>query len=135
MSFCSRYLHESQLEFSLLALRDDPLPTLQSQLNHHQALGNVAKATETIAIINNEKNKRERWAVSNSSPVVRTGDLMCKIQFENSLRRHNFVGLAYALLMALGKENLLSKAQDDAQKIMNERIEKRKAKSTGMDDE
>jgi len=87
-----------------------------------------------MTIINNEKNKRERWAVSSSFPMTRTGDLMYKIQFENSLRRHNFVGLAHALLVALAKENLLPKAQDDARKIMYERIEKRKAKGTGMDE-
>jgi len=42
--------------------------------------------------------------------------------------------LAHALLVALAKENLLPKAQDDARKIMYERIEKRKAKGTGMDE-
>ena len=87
-----------------------------------------------MTIINNEKNKRERWAVSNSFPKTRTGDLMYKIQFENSLRGHNFVGLAHTLLVALAKENLLSKAQDDARKIMYERIEKRKAKGMGSYD-
>ncbi|KAF5351719.1 hypothetical protein D9756_007469 [Leucocoprinus leucothites] len=105
------------LEFSLLALRDDPLPALQSQLDQHQISGDAAKAAETVATISNENSKRERWA------------------FENSLRRHNHVGLAHALLVALAKGGLLSKAQDDAQKVMHERIEKRKAKGMDIDDE
>lgn len=57
------------------------------------------------------------------------------IQFENSLRRHNHVGLAHALLVALAKAGLLSKAQGDAHKVMQERIEKRKAKGMDIDDD
>lgn len=53
-----------KLEFSLLALRDDPLPILQARLEQYQSSGRVTKAAETIAAISNENNKRERWAVS-----------------------------------------------------------------------
>ncbi|KAF9453928.1 hypothetical protein P691DRAFT_657230 [Macrolepiota fuliginosa MF-IS2] len=105
------------LEFSLLALRDDPLPSLQSQLEQCQASGDAARAAETIAVISNENNKRERWA------------------FENSLRRHNHVGLTHALLVALAKGGVLSKAQEDARKTMQERIEKRKAKGMDIEDD
>ncbi|XP_006460907.1 hypothetical protein AGABI2DRAFT_68834 [Agaricus bisporus var. bisporus H97] len=101
------------LEFSLLALRDDPLPILQARLEQYQSSGRVTKAAETIAAISNENNKRERWA------------------FENSLRRHNHVGLAHALLVALAQAGRLSEAQEGARKAMQDRIEKRKAK--GMD--
>jgi len=105
------------LEFSLLALRDDPLPSLQSQLEQYQTSGDAAKLAETLVAVSTENNKRERWA------------------FENSLRRHNHVGLAHALLVALAKANLLEKVQRDARKVMQERIEKRQAKGMDIDDD
>lgn len=79
--------------------------------------------------MNNENNKRERWAVSLpfSHTVVIT--LTGAFQFENSLRRHNHVGLAHALLAALAKTDLLENVQKGARKVMQERIEKRQ----GMD--
>lgn len=58
-------------------------------------------------------------------------DLTKTTQFENSLRRHNHVGLAHALLVALAQAGRLSEAQEGARKAMQDRIEKRKAK--GMD--
>lgn len=54
-----------QLEFSLLALRDDPLPALQSQLHTAQSNGNHESAAEVLSLISNENSKRKRWAVSN----------------------------------------------------------------------
>ncbi|CAA7259185.1 unnamed protein product [Cyclocybe aegerita] len=98
------------LEFSLLALRDDPLPSLQSQLEHYQATGDSASASEVFSKISNENTKRERWA------------------FENSLRRHNHVGLVQALLLALAKGGKLSAAEEGARKAMKERIEQRKTR-------
>lgn len=52
-----------QLEFSLLALRDDPLPSLQSSLLRAQNSGDVAEAAEIISKISSEHSKRERWSV------------------------------------------------------------------------
>ncbi len=52
-----------QLEFSLLALRDDPLPTLQAQLNQLQLAGLQSEAAEFIVKISQENSKREQWAV------------------------------------------------------------------------
>ncbi|KAJ3497152.1 hypothetical protein NLJ89_g10388 [Agrocybe chaxingu] len=92
------------LEFSLLALRDDPLPSLQSQLEHYQATGDSSSASEVFSKISNENAKRERWA------------------FENSLRRHNHVGLVQALLLALAKGGKLLAAEEDARKAMKEPI-------------
>lgn len=53
-----------QLEFSLLALRDDPLPALQVQLDASQSSGNSQAAAEILSVISNEQSKRKRWAVS-----------------------------------------------------------------------
>ncbi|KAF4620951.1 hypothetical protein D9613_000328 [Agrocybe pediades] len=105
------------LEFSLLALRDDPLPSLQSQLLHYQAVGDSTSANELVAKIANENAKRERWA------------------FENSLRRHNHVGLVQALLLALAKAGKLSSATEAARKTMKDRIEQRKARGEDMDED
>ncbi|KAF8893918.1 hypothetical protein BD779DRAFT_1504156 [Infundibulicybe gibba] len=105
------------LEFSLLALRDDPLPTLQSQLHQLQSTGHSAEAAEVVVKLANENSKRERWA------------------FENSLRRHNHVGLVHALLSVLAKSGRLMQAQEGAKRIMQDRIEKRKAKGGDMDED
>lgn len=105
------------LEFSLLALRDDPLPSLQSQLQHYQSIGDTSTAEDLLARISNENTKRERWA------------------FENSLRRHNHVGLVQALLLSLAKAGKLSAAGEEAKRTMKERIEQRKARGEDMDED
>lgn len=56
-------------------------------------------------------------------------------QFENSLRRHNHVGLVQALLLALAKAGKLAPAQEAAKKTMKERIEQRKARGEDMDED
>ncbi|KAL0956215.1 hypothetical protein HGRIS_002371 [Hohenbuehelia grisea] len=88
------------LEFSLLALRDDPLPILQTQLADLQASGQQAEAAELVVKLANETSKRDRWA------------------FENSLRRHNHMGLAHAILLAMAKAGKLEGAKTDAKNIM-----------------
>ncbi|KAF5386135.1 hypothetical protein D9615_002343 [Tricholomella constricta] len=104
------------LEFSLLALRDDPLPSLLTRLQEVQASGNSAATAEILSQISNEKSKQQRWA------------------FENSLRKHNHVGLIHALLIALAKGGKLSSAQEQAKTIMRARVEK-KASGEDMDED
>jgi len=98
------------LEFSLLSLHEDPVPRLQAQLAELQATGRQAEASELIVRLSTENSKRERW------------------NFENSLRRHNYVGLIHALLVALAKAGKLEVAREGAKKVMQERIEQRKAR-------
>ncbi|KAF7321460.1 Ubiquitin carboxyl-terminal hydrolase [Mycena kentingensis (nom. inval.)] len=98
------------LEFSLLALRDDPLPSLEAQLARLQAANMHAEAAETVVKISAETSKRERWA------------------FENSLRRHNHVGLVHALVVALAKSGKLQDAKNVAKEKMKQKIAARKAK-------
>ncbi|GLB37320.1 putative ubiquitin carboxyl-terminal hydrolase [Lyophyllum shimeji] len=105
------------LEFSLLALRDDPLPSLEARLQEYQSSGNSAASAEVLSLISNEKSKRQRWA------------------FENSLRRHNHLGLLHALLVALAKGGKLSSAREQAKVAMQERMEKRKASGEDMDED
>ena len=52
------------LEFSLLALHDDPLPALQEQLVATQTTGDQSLVAELMQKISDENAKRERWAVS-----------------------------------------------------------------------
>jgi ubiquitin carboxyl-terminal hydrolase L5 len=54
-------------------------------------------------------------------------------QFENSLRRHNHVGLVHALLASMAKAGVLNRAQEGAQKVMQERISKAKQKKIDME--
>ncbi|KAJ7078840.1 ubiquitin carboxyl-terminal hydrolase [Mycena belliarum] len=105
------------LEFSLLALRDDPLPGLQSQLGALQASNRHSEAAEIVVRLSTETSKRERWA------------------FENSLRRHNHVGLVHALALALAKAGKLETAKESAKNLMRERIETRKTKRADMSDD
>ncbi|KAF7428535.1 hypothetical protein PC9H_007759 [Pleurotus ostreatus] len=105
------------LEFSLLALRDDPLPALQAQLTQLQSAGLDSEAAEIVARLANENSKRERWA------------------FENSLRRHNHTGLAYGILLALAKAGMLGKAKDEAKQVMKTRLEKRRERGEDMEED
>ncbi|KAG6866669.1 hypothetical protein C0991_000779 [Blastosporella zonata] len=105
------------LEFSLLALRDDPLPAMQSRLQELQSSGDSAGSAEVFSLISRENDKRQRWA------------------FENSLRKHNHVGFIHALLEALAKGGKLSSAQDQAKVIMQARIEKRRASGDDADED
>ncbi|THG96179.1 hypothetical protein EW026_g5608 [Hermanssonia centrifuga] len=95
------------LDFSLLALHDDPVPSLQKHLADLQASGNQAEAAEVAAKLERENHKREQWA------------------FENSLRRHNHFGLIHALLLALAKGNQLETAKENAKKALSERRAKK----------
>ncbi|CAK5281402.1 unnamed protein product [Mycena citricolor] len=104
------------LEFSLLALRDDPLPKLEAQLSALQASNRHSEAAEIVVKISTETLKRERW------------------QFENSLRKHNHFGLVHALVVALAKAGKLDRAQESAKTMMRERIAARKGKGMDMDD-
>jgi len=105
------------LEFSLLALRDDPLPSLKTQLEYLQQAGTHQEVSQVLVKISNENTKRERWA------------------FENSLRRHNHIGLAHALLVALAKAGQLLSVTENARKVMRERLARRNEMGLGDMDE
>ncbi|KAI9572346.1 ubiquitin carboxyl-terminal hydrolase [Boletus coccyginus] len=105
------------LEFSLLALRDDPLPALKTQLEHLEQTRNLSEASQVLVKISNENSKRDRWA------------------FENSIRRHNHIGLVHALLVGLAEAGQLSSATDNARKVMRERIARRREMGLGDMDE
>ncbi|KAJ3749262.1 hypothetical protein DFH05DRAFT_1476108 [Lentinula detonsa] len=104
------------LDFSLLALRDDPLPLLQAELAKLQTAGKQAEAAELVVKLESETSKRNRW------------------NFENSIRRHNHVGLVHALLVALAKAGRLEPAKENAKSLMKERIARAKSKGGAMDE-
>ena len=56
-------------------------------------------------------------------------------QFENSLRRHNYVGMIHSLALALAKAGRLDAAADSARTAMKKRIEERKKKRQPMDED
>lgn len=108
-------------------------------------------AEEVGQMVANEVAKRQRWdvCVFVHSPVfsihfcdrcahypslfpklylvsrILTSSLA--IQFENSLRRHNHLGLIHALLLAMAKSGTLDKAVDGARTAMKTRVEARRA--------
>lgn len=68
--------------------------------------------------------------------VLNRGVTNLLFKFENSLRRHNYVGFVHALLGAMAKAGTLEKARGDAQKVMQERIARQKEKGdTHMDED
>jgi ubiquitin carboxyl-terminal hydrolase L5 len=56
-------------------------------------------------------------------------------QFENSLRRHNYVGMIHSLALALAKAGRLDAAADGARTAMKKRIEERRKKRQPMDED
>jgi hypothetical protein len=56
-------------------------------------------------------------------------------QFENSLRRHNYVGMIHSLALALAKAGRLDAAADSARTAMRKRIEERRKKRQPMDED
>ncbi|KAJ3926127.1 MAG: ubiquitin carboxyl-terminal hydrolase [Lentinula lateritia] len=104
------------LDFSLLALREDPLPLIQAELAELQAAGKQAEAAGLVVKLESETSKRNRW------------------NFENSLRRHNHVGLVHSLLVSLAKAGKLESAKERAKGIMKERVSKAKSKGEVMDE-
>ncbi|KAH9847190.1 ubiquitin-specific protease [Lenzites betulinus] len=105
------------LEFSLLAIRDDPIPHLQEQLSQLQSAGHQAEASELVVKLANENSKRDRWA------------------FENSLRRHNYLGFIHALLLNMAKAGKLDAAKDGAKKALQARLEKKRKGEAVMDED
>ncbi|KAI0344532.1 ubiquitin-specific protease [Trametopsis cervina] len=95
------------LNFNLLALHNDPIPELQRQIAEFNASGNTAAAAEISAKLFRENHKRQQWA------------------FENSLRRHNHIGLIHGLLKALAKAGKLNDAKSGAKKVLQERRAKK----------
>jgi ubiquitin carboxyl-terminal hydrolase L5 len=108
---------------------------LESQKNELQTAGRWFESAEVAVKLNTENAKRERWAVSELLRNVQLLTANFVIQFENSLRRHNHMGLVHALLVALAKAGKLEHAKVGAKTVMKERIAKRKENSEGdMDD-
>ncbi|KAG8733199.1 hypothetical protein FRC12_018948 [Ceratobasidium sp. 428] len=103
------------LHFNLLAVRDDPIPSLQARLEAARAAGQEQLTAELMGKLSEEQEKRARW------------------DFENSLRQHNHLGLIHALLFELAKKGELEGAITSARAKMKERLEK--ARATGQMEE
>lgn len=99
------------IHFNLLAIRGDPLPSLRAQL---QAEGDNPMAEVYQEQIRVEEEKRAAWA------------------FENSLRRHNHLGLIHSLLLGLAQASpsAYDKAIENAKARYKERKEKAKKDGT-----
>ena len=128
-----------QLNFSLLALHNDPIPSLEKQLAELHASGNASLAAEVSAKLDRENHKRQQWAVSLQRSRFTVQRRICVLityflQFENSLRRHNYLGFIHALLLSMAKAGTLDAAKEGAKKALHERIEKRR-KGEAMDED
>jgi len=84
------------VHFNLLAIRSDPLPRLEQQLAEAREKGQ----SSLVQLLQDEKDieteKRTRWA------------------FDNSIRRHNHLGLIHALLYGLAETGGLDQAVEGA---------------------
>ncbi|KAG0145655.1 hypothetical protein CROQUDRAFT_658449 [Cronartium quercuum f. sp. fusiforme G11] len=97
----------TEVHFNLMAICGDRLKVLENKLFKLQEKQAQEFLVNQLHIeIDEEIEKRKRW------------------KFENSVRRHNHIGLANALLMALAKSGKLSDQIELAKKKMNERRSK-----------
>jgi ubiquitin carboxyl-terminal hydrolase L5 len=111
----------NEVMFNLMAICADQVQSLQAKLEAAQSVQGSAAAgdtgtdlqsdmeTQIVGLqtrLQEELAKRERWA------------------FENTLRRHNHLGLVHALLVALAKEGKLAEAIEESKKTRKERQEK-----------
>jgi len=99
------------LHFNLQAIRSDPLPKMKTELESLRSSSTTTAPGGTRVVqlneaIGREESKRRQW------------------DFENSLRKHNHLGLIHALLLGLAKSGGLDGAREDARKAMRERREK-----------
>ncbi|GAA5908154.1 hypothetical protein JCM5296_000519 [Sporobolomyces johnsonii] len=62
-------------------------------------------------------------------------DKMKDWEVENSLRRHNYIGLVHALLVELAKQDKLAPQIADAKEKMQKRLAERRAKGEAMDED
>jgi len=99
------------LHFNLLAIRDDPLPSLQAKMDEALGKGQSEYASSLLQQISTENEKREQW------------------NFENSLRRHNHLGTIHALLLALAEYGQMDRAIEGAKQKMVERVKEAKMKT------
>lgn len=110
------------IEFNLQALRYDPIPILEAHLSTPSAALEHFPTSEIPHLLQNERTKRTRW------------------EFENSLRRHNHLGMVVGLLGALARASVEAEAAGEneggkplwettvegAKEKMKVRIEKRR---------
>lgn len=111
----------NEVMFNLMAICADQVDTLQRRITAIQHTQGSAASGDTgtdlagdmrVELIDlqgrlqEELEKRQRWT------------------FENTLRRHNHLGLVHALLVALAKDGMLKEATEDARKAMKDRQEK-----------
>ena len=119
----------------MLALHNDPLSNLQTELSDAQASGDGAREAELAQRLADEHSKRERWAVCFFPPLIAFFISYDLPQFENSLRRHNYVGMIHSLALALARSGRLDAATDGARTAMRKRIEERRNKRQPMDED
>lgn len=136
----------SEINFNLMAICADQVNILQKQIEAVNAVQGSAAGGDTATNLAQDKQhelydlqsrlqeelaKRERWAVCAIS-LERVTEIMVDapglmalfLQFENTLRRHNHLGLVHSLLVAMAKEGKLSEAIEESRKVMKERQEK-----------
>merc|ERR1712093_39534 len=121
----------SEINFNLMAICADQVETIQRRIEACHATQSSAAGGDTgtglagdvqaelidlQSRLQEELAKRERWA------------------FDNTLRRHNHLGLVHALLVAMAKEGKLQEAVEDSTKVMKERQDKarERAKMAGQ---
>ena len=130
----------SEINFNLMAITSDQVKVLQKRLEAAQATTGSAAAGDTGTDLAGDVNielldiqgrlqeelaKRERWDVSRLCGMNRNGLLTIEmLQFDNTMRRHNHLGLVHALLVELAQAGKLEDATAESKKALKERQEK-----------
>ncbi|GAA5897676.1 ubiquitin carboxyl-terminal hydrolase [Sporobolomyces salmoneus] len=112
-----------EVMFNLLALTSR-LSSLRAQLSSIES-----KSSD-------ERTDDEAVKISDLSE--RIGDIEARVrdwETENTLRRHNYIGLVHAVLVEMAKQGQLKGRIDEAKATMKKKVEERKAKGIAMDED
>ncbi|GAA5992938.1 hypothetical protein JCM5350_007811 [Sporobolomyces pararoseus] len=112
-----------EVMFNLLAITSR-LASLRSQLSTIEAKPESERSSEEVAKLSDMREK--------------VGDIEARLkdwEVENSLRRHNYIGLVHAVLVEMAKQGQLKGRIEEAKVTMKKKIEDRKAKGIAMDED
>jgi len=112
-----------EVMFNLLAITSR-LASLRSQLSTIENKPEAERTNEEAAELSNLKEN--------------VGDIETRLkdwEVENSLRRHNYVGLVHAVLVEMAKQGQLEGRIEEAKTTRKKKIEERKAKGVAVDED
>ncbi|GAA5886865.1 hypothetical protein JCM16303_006739 [Sporobolomyces ruberrimus] len=98
----------------------------------------LSSLRSTISLLSSKEALSNEEAIELSDKKEMVGEIEERLrdwEVENTLRRHNYIGLIHAVLVELAKEGKLEGRIEEAKETMKKRIEERKSKGIEMDED